>query len=326
MRAVVAVEPGPAEVMQVAEVDDPVAGPGEVVLDVAAAGVNRADLLQRQGHYPPPPGASPLIGLECSGTVRTAGPGVTDWAPGDRACALLSGGGYAEQVAVLVDQLLPVPSTCSMVEAAALPEAACTAWSNLVTTAGLGKGQAVLIHGGGSGIGTMAVQVAALVGADAWVTVGSETKAEICRRLGASGTINYREQDFVAEIREATGGRGADVILDIIGAKYLGANLRALARDGRLVVIGLQGGVTADLDLGRLLTHRLSVIGTTLRSRSPADKARVVEQVARNVWPAVESGRVRPVVDRVLPLHEAAEAHRLLEQGSVVGKVVLQVG
>ena len=320
-----AVEPGGPDVLRVADVDDPVPGPREVVLDVVAAGVNRADLLQRQGHYPPPAGVTAVLGLECSGTVRSVGPGVVGWAEGDSACALLAGGGYAEQVAVPVEQLMPVPTSCSLVEAAALPEATCTVWSNLVMAAGLARGEHVLIHGGASGIGTMAIQVALALGARPLVTVGSEHKAEACRRLGAVRAISYRDGDFVDVVMEETDGGGVDVVLDIMGAQYLDANVRALASGGRLVVIGLQGGTKAELNLGRLLSRRLSVIGTTLRARTPAEKGRIVSEVVQHLWPAVESGQVGPVVDRVLPVSDAAEAHRLLQQGDVVGKVVLQV-
>ena len=320
-----AVEPGGPDVLRVADVDDPVPGPREVVLDVVAAGVNRADLLQRQGHYPPPAGVTAVLGLECSGTVRSVGPGVVGWAEGDQACALLAGGGYAEQVAVPVEQLMPVPTSCSLVEAAALPEATCTVWSNLVMAAGLARGEHVLIHGGASGIGTMAIQVALTRGARPLVTVGSEHKAEACRRLGAVRAISYRDGDFVDVVMEETDGGGVDVVLDIMGAQYLDANVRALASGGRLVVIGLQGGTKAELNLGRLLSRRLSVIGTTLRARTQAEKGRIVSEVVQHLWPAVESGQVGPVVDRVLPVSDADEAHRLLEQGDVVGKVVLQV-
>ena len=320
-----AVEAGGPDVLRVADVDDPVPGPREVVLDVVAAGVNRADLLQHQGHYPPPVGVTAVLGLECSGTVRSVGPEVVGWAEGDQACALLAGGGYAEQVAVPVEQLMPVPTSCSLVEAAALPEAACTVWSNLVMAAGLARGDVVLIHGGASGIGTMAIQVALTRGARPLVTVGSEHKAEACRRLGAVRAISYRDGDFVDVVMEETDGGGVDVVLDIMGAQYLDANVRALASGGRLVVIGLQGGTKAELNLGRLLSRRLSVIGTTLRARTPAEKGRIVSEVVQHLWPAVESGQVGPVVDRVLPVSDADEAHRLLEQGDVVGKVVLQV-
>ena len=296
-----------------------------MLIDVVAAGVNRADLLQRQGHYPPPPGASPVLGLECAGRISALGPEVAGWAVGDEVCALLTGGGYAERVAVPAGQVLSVPRGVSLVDAAALPEAAITVWSNLVMAAHLRPGESLLVHGGGSGIGTMAIQIARMRGASPIVTVGSDRKADVCRALGAEVVINYRDQDFVEVVRETTDGRGVDVVLDIIGAKYLNANLRALASEGRLVIIGLQGGVKAELDLGRLLSRRLSVMGTTLRSRSAAEKADIVREVRAQLWPAIADGTVRPVIDRVLPWHEAAEAHRLLERGESIGKVVLKV-
>jgi putative PIG3 family NAD(P)H quinone oxidoreductase len=325
VRAVIVSEPGDPGVLRVAEVPDPEVAPGEVLINVAAAGVNRADLLQRQGQYPPPPGASPYLGLECAGHIRAIGEGVVGWTVGDAVCALLTGGGYAECVAVPASQVMPVPDGLSLDEAAALPEAACTVWSNLAMTAHVAAGESVLIHGGASGIGTMAIQVVRLLEANAWVTVGSDDKAERCRALGADHAINYRSEDFVDAVLTATDGRGVDVVLDIIGAKYLESNLRVLAREGRLVVIGLQGGAKAELDLGRMLSKRLSVFGTTLRSRSTGHKAAIVAEVVRNMWPAVSSGAIRPVVDRVVPLRDAAEAHRALERGETVGKVVLQI-
>ncbi len=315
---------GGPEVLTLAELPDPVPGPGEVLVDVAATAVNRADLLQRQGRYPPPPGAPAHPGLECSGTVAALGQGVAGWQVGDEVCALLSGGGYATRVAVPSGQLLPVPSGVSLVEAAALPEAACTVWSNVYVLAGLEPGEVLLVHGGASGIGTMAVQLAARTGARVVATVGSEAKAERVRALGAERAVRYRDEDFVEVVREVTGGKGADVVLDVMGASYLARNVQALADGGRLVVIGLQGGTRAELDLGALLARRGSVHATALRSRSAMQKAAIVEAVLAGVWPAIEAGDVRPVVDRVLPLAQAAEAHRVLEASEHVGKVVLQ--
>jgi putative PIG3 family NAD(P)H quinone oxidoreductase len=326
MRAIVVDHPGPPDVLRWGEAPDPVAAAGEVLVSVAAAGVNRADLLQREGHYPPPAGASAVLGLECSGTVAALGPGVSGWAVGDAVCALLSGGGYAELVAVPDGQLLPVPSSVDLVSAAALPEAAATVWSNLFMVAGLRPGEQLLVHGGGSGVGTMAVQLAHALGARVLATVGSTPKAQAVRALGADAAINYREEDFVERVAELTDGRGADVILDVIGAKYLGRNLAALASGGRLVVIGLQGGTRAELDLGRLLSRRAAVIGTTLRSRPDPEKAEIVRQVAAHVWPLVEQRVVRPVVDRAVPIQEAAQAHRAMAAGENVGKIVLAVG
>lgn len=323
MKAVVITSPGGPEVLQVADVPDPVVGAGQVLLEVTAAGANRADLLQREGRYPPPPGVVDWPGLEVSGRVAEVGAGVTDWAAGDLACALLAGGGYAERVVVPDTAMLPVPDGLGVIEAAALPEAACTVWSNVFMLAGLRPGETLLVHGGGSGIGTMAVQLAKQVGARVAVTAGSTRKLERCTALGADIAINYREQDFVAEIRTATEGHGADVILDNMGAAYLDRNLRALAVNGRLVVIGLQGGRTAELDLATLLTRRATVLATSLRARPEQEKAAIVAGVREHVWPLLVAGTVHPVVHSVLPLHQAAEAHRLLEASEQIGKVLL---
>lgn len=322
MRAVTLPSYGGPEVLTLAEVDDAVAGPGEVLVDVHATAVNRADVMQRKGLYAPPPGASPYPGLECSGTVAALGEGVAGYEVGDEVCALLSGGGYAEKVAVPTGQLLPVPAGLSLVEAAALPEVACTVWSNVFMRAALQPGEVLLVHGGGSGIGTMAVQLAARSGARVFATVGSPEKAERVQALGAERAIRYRDEDFVEVLCEAG---GADVVLDVMGASYLARNVQALADGGRLVVIGLQGGRTAELDLGALLARRGSVHATALRSRPAAQKAAIVQAVLAGVWPAVEAGEVRPVVDRVLPLEQVAEAHRVMEASEHVGKVVLQV-
>ena len=313
---------GGPEVLTLAELDDPVPGPGEVLLDVAATAVNRADLMQRQGLYPPPPGAPAHPGLECSGTVAALGEGVAGWEVGDRVCALLSGGGYATRVAVPAGQLLPVPAGLSLVEAAALPEVACTVWSNVFMRADLQPGEVFLVHGGSSGIGTMAVQLANHLGARVFATVGSPEKAERVAALGAERAVLYRSEAFVEVVR-AEGG--ADVVLDVMGAAYLARNVQALADGGRLVVIGLQGGARAELDLGALLAKRGSVHATALRSRSASSKAAIVQAVLAGVWPLLETGEVRPVVDQVLPLAQAAQAHRVVEQSGHVGKVVLQV-
>ncbi|WKX71446.1 NAD(P)H-quinone oxidoreductase [Streptomyces sp. XD-27] len=323
MHAITIPEPGGPEALVWAEVPDPVPGEGEVLVDVAASAVNRADLLQRQGFYDPPPGASPYPGLECSGRIAALGPGVTGWAVGDEVCALLAGGGYAEKVAVPVGQLLPVPAGIDLVTAAALPEVACTVWSNVFLVAHLRPGETLLVHGGASGIGTLAIQLAKAVGARVAVTAGSADKLAECRKLGADILVNYREQDFVEEIREATAGAGTDVILDIIGAKYLDRNVQALAVNGRLAIIGLQGGVKGELNLGTLLAKRAAVTATSLRARPLAEKATIVAAVREHVWPLIETGRVRPVVDRTLPLREAAEGHRVLDAGTHVGKVLL---
>jgi len=327
VRAVVQAERGGPEVLSVGEVPDPAPpGEGEVLLHVAATAVNRADLLQRQGFYPPPPGASDIIGMECSGTIAAVGAGVSGFAVGDEVCALLAGGGYAEQVVVPAGQLLPVPAGVGLVEAAALPEAACTVWSNVVDVAGLRAGEWLLIHGGASGIGTFATQVARqVVGAHVAVTAGSAAKLARCAELDAEVLIDYKTDDFVARAKEATGGRGVDVVLDVMGAAYLARNAEVVAVDGRIVVIGLQGGVQGELPIGLMLQKRTTLFATTLRSRPVPDKARICAGVVADVWPAVADGRIRPVIDRVLPLADVAEAHRVIADGEHVGKVVLAV-
>ncbi|MCG5446769.1 NAD(P)H-quinone oxidoreductase [Micromonospora sp. NIE79] len=321
MRAITIPEPGGPDALVWAEVPDPEPGPDEVIVDVRASGVNRADLLQRQGHYPPPPGAPAYPGLECSGVITEVGAEVAGWAVGQQVCALLAGGGYAERVAVPAGQLLPVPA-CDPVDAAALPEVACTVWSNLVQVARLGAGDTLLVHGGGSGIGTFAIQLGAALGVTV-LTTARETKHDRLRELGAAHIIDYREQDFVEEVGRVTDGRGVDVILDIMGGSYLGRNVSALSTGGRLVVIGMQGGRKAELDLGALLTKRASVTATSLRSRPLAEKAEIVQGVRDEVWPLVEAGRIRPIVDRRLPMTEAAEAHRLVQSNDHFGKVLL---
>ncbi|MFF5701746.1 NAD(P)H-quinone oxidoreductase [Streptomyces sp. NPDC012794] len=325
MHAITIERPGGPEALVWAEVTDPVAGEGEVLVEVAASAVNRADVLQRQGFYDPPPGASVHPGLECSGRVVALGPGVSGWAVGDEVCALLSGGGYAERVAVPAGQLLPVPKGVDLVTAAALPEVVATVWSNVFMVAGLRPGETLLVHGGSSGIGTMAVQLGKAVGARVAVTAGGERKLARCAELGADILIDYREQDFVEELRAATGGAGADVILDIIGAKYLARNLEALAVNGRLAVIGLQGGVKAELDLRTLLAKRAAITATTLRTRPLEEKAAIMAAVGEHVWPLIAAGRVRPVVHAAYPIAEAAEAHRVMEAGTHVGKLLLTV-
>lgn len=325
MRAVVAVEPGGPEVLHVTELPDPAPGPGEVLVDVAATAVNRADLLQRRGLYPPPPGASDVIGLECSGTVAALGEGVTGWSVGDEVCALLAGGGYAERVVVPAGQLMPVPAGVGLVEAAALPEVACTVWSNVFMVAGLQPSETLLVHGGAGGIGTMAIQLATALGARVLTTAGSADKVERCRELGAAVAINYREEDFVAVAKEATDGAGVDVVLDNMGAAYLSRNVDVLAKGGRLVVIGMQGGTKGELDLGALLGKRGAVIATTLRARPVDEKAAICAAVAEHVWPLVADGVVRPIVHTTLPLADAADAHRLMEDSGHVGKIVLTV-
>jgi putative PIG3 family NAD(P)H quinone oxidoreductase len=297
-----------------------------VVLDVVATAVNRADLLQRQGLYPPPPGASDVIGLECSGRIAAVGADVDRWGVGDEVCALLAGGGYAEQVLVPAGQVMPLPGGVDLETAAALPEVACTVWSNVFMVAHLRPEETLLVHGGAGGIGTFAIQLAHSLGARVVTTAGSEAKLEVCRSLGADVAVNYREQDFVEEVRNATGGRGADVILDNMGAKYLPRNVDALALEGRLVIIGMQGGTKGELDIATLLRKRAAVVATALRSRPVEEKAAICAAVVEHVWPLVGSGDVQPVVHERFPLGEAAAAHAAVEAGDNVGKVLLTTG
>ncbi|MCN0177807.1 NAD(P)H-quinone oxidoreductase [Salinispora arenicola] len=325
MHAIKIQEPGGPDMLVWSEVPDPEPGPGEVIVDVRASGVNRGDILQRQGHYPPPPGASPYPGLECSGTISAIADDVRGWTVGQQVCALLAGGGYAERVAVPAGQLLPVPDGVDLVDSAALPEVACTVWSNVVRLARLTAGETLLVHGGGSGIGTFAIQLGSALGATVAATARLP-KHDQLRKLGAAHTIDYREQDFVEEVRQVTDSRGADVILDIIGAAYLERNLAALATGGRLMVIGMQGGRKAELDLAGLLVKRAAVAATALRPLPLAEKAEIVRGVREQVWPLIAAGRIRPIVDRRLPLTDAAEAHRLVESSEHVGKVLLTVG
>lgn len=329
MYAITVSEPGGPDVMSWSEVPDPTPGRGEVLLDVVATAVNRADLLQRQGFYPPPPGASDIIGLECSGVIAEIGPDVHGWKVGDRVAALLAGGGYAEKVTVPATQLLPVPEGLDLRAAASLPEVACTVWSNLVMECGLHAGQVLLVHGGGGGIGTHAIQVGKALGARVAVTAGSADKLERCAELGAEILINYREADFVEVLREATRGRGADIILDNMGASYLDRNIDALAPDGQVVIIGMQGGRKGELDIGKLLGKRARVLATGLRGRpetGPSSKAAVIAAVRDKLWPLVGDGIVVPVVSAELPITEAPTAHQLLDSPDTVGKVVLTVG
>ncbi|MGW2742666.1 NAD(P)H-quinone oxidoreductase [Streptomyces sp. NPDC001450] len=323
MHAITIPEPGGPEALVWDEVPDPVPGAGEVLVEVVASAVNRADILQRQGFYNPPPGASPYPGLECSGRIAALGPGVSGWAVGDEVCALLSGGGYAEKVVVPAGQLLPVPRGVDLKQAAALPEVVCTVWSNVFMISHLRPGETLLVHGGSSGIGTMAIQLAKAVGAKVAVTAGTKEKLERCAELGADVLVNYREQDFVAEIGQATDGAGADVILDNMGAKYLDRNVQALAVNGRLAIIGMQGGIKGELNIAALLNKRAAISATSLRARPLSEKAAVVAAVREHVWPLLAAGQVRPVVDRELPMPEAAEAHRVVEASGHIGKVLL---
>jgi putative PIG3 family NAD(P)H quinone oxidoreductase len=326
MRAVIAPEPGGPEALVLTDLPDPEPGPGEVVLDVAATAVNRADTLQRQGNYPPPKGASEVLGLECSGTVSAVGDDVEGWQVGDQACALLAGGGYAEKVAVPAGQLMPVPEGVDLVTAGALPEVACTVWSNVFMIAGLQPEETLLVHGGAGGIGTMAIQLGHALGARVVTTAGSAEKLEVCRSLGADVTINYRDEDFVERVKDldaGPNGPGADVILDNMGASYLDRNVSALATEGRLVIIGMQGGIKGELNIGKLLGKRGAVIATSLRARPVEEKAAICAAVVEHVWPLVAAGRVRPMVHTSMPLDQVAEAHRLMEDSGHVGKIVL---
>jgi len=324
MRCVEIVKPGGPDVLRLIERPDPVPAAGEVQIDVAAAGVNRPDVLQRMGSYPPPPGASDLPGLEVAGRVAAVGAGVTAWRPGDTVCALLSGGGYASRCVAPALQCLPVPAGLDVVEAAAMPETFFTVWTNVFERGGLRAGETALFHGGTSGIGTTAIQLAVARGARAFVTAGTDEKCRACVALGAEHAINYRTTDFVAAVQAHTGGRGVDVILDIMGGSYVPRNLAALAVDGRLVQIGLlEGEAMAPVDVRRILMRRLTFTGSTLRARSVEEKGRIADALRREVWPLVEAGRVKPILAARFPLAEAAAAHRLMESNAHVGKIVL---
>jgi putative PIG3 family NAD(P)H quinone oxidoreductase len=323
MHAITITGPGGPEQLVWSEVPDPTPDEGEVLVEVVASAVNRADILQRMGHYAPPPGAPPWPGLECSGRIVGLGQGVDGWSIGDQVCALLPGGGYAELAAVPVGQLLPLPEGVDLVTAAGLPEVTCTVWSNVFMVGGLRPGETILVHGGSSGIGTMAIQLAHHTGARVVCTAGSAVKLGRCRELGADVLINYKDEDFVAVMSRDR--LVADVVLDNMGAKYLARNVEVLARNGRLVTIGMQGGSKAELDIGRLLVKCGALIATSLRGRPLAEKAAIIQSVREHVWPLIESGLIRPIVDRVLPIAQAAEAHRVVEAGEHIGKVLLQV-
>lgn len=321
MRAVEITVPGAAEVLQATTRPVPVAGHGQILIRLAWAGVNRPDVLQRAGAYAPPPGASDLPGLECSGTVAALGGGVTQWKLGDEVCALLPGGGYAEYAVCAAEHALPIPAGLDLRQAAALPETAFTVWSNVVMRGGLRAGERFLVHGGSSGIGTMAIQVARALGARVWATAGSDQKCAAIARLGAE-PINYREQDFVTELQRAG---GANLILDMVAGDYLARNLRALDDDGRLVLIAFLGGARAELNFAPIMTRRLTVTGSTLRPQSDAAKARIAEELCAHLWPLIEAGAVMPLIDSTYPLAQAAEAHRHMEASGHIGKILLQV-
>jgi hypothetical protein len=323
MRAIVCSQPGGPEVMAWLEVEDPIPGVDEVLIDVAAVGLNRADVLQRKGFYPPPPGASNYLGLECSGVISAVGANVTAWKIGDQVCALLTGGGCAEKVVVPAGQLLPVPAGVSLIDASALPEIAATVWSNVAMLAHLREGETILIHGGTSGIGTMAIQVARQLGARVIVTCGTQVKVQAALDLGADFAINYTQSDFADEVNTITQGKGVDVILDVMGAKYLQSNVASLAANGRLVVIGLQGGTKGEIDLNRLLSKRAAVLATSLRMRPVAEKAAIIDSVREHLWPLIESGTIKLVIDHYFPIEQIAQAHERMETSQHIGKIVL---
>ena len=325
MRAVTISRPGGPEVLVVAELPEPVPGPHEVVVDVAAAGLNRADVSQRQGAYPPPAGAPDWPGLEVSGTVVQVGAEVTGAAVGDRVVALLGGGGYADRVAVDEGLVLPVPKGVDLVLAAGLPEAVATVWSNVFLAAGLQAGETLLVHGGTSGVGTVAIQLAVARGATVYATAGTAEKVALCEELGATRGIDYRQEDFVAVVQEATGGRGVDVVLDLVGGSYVGRDVEALAVGGRVMVIASQGGREATLDVGLLMQKRARVWGTTLRARPLEERREIMASVREHVWPLVEQKAVRVILDSVYPLVFAATAHRRMEEGGHSGKILLAV-
>lgn len=326
MRAIAITRPGGPEVLELAERPDPVAGPAECLVRVAASGVNRPDVLQRKGAYPPPPGASELPGLEIAGEIVAGDAGALashGFRLGDKVCALVNGGGYAELCTVPVGQCLPVPRGWSLAQAATLPETCFTVWANVFERAGLKEGETLLIHGGSSGIGVAAIQMAKALGARVLVTVGSADKAEACKALGADIAINYREQDFVAEAKVATGGRGVDVILDMVAGDYIGRGVQALAEDGRLALIAVQGGVRSEIDASLVLRKRLTITGSTLRPRTTAFKSQLARSLRDTVWPLIEAGHIKPVIDRELPAAQAAEAHARMESNQHIGKIVL---
>ncbi|KAI5656982.1 hypothetical protein M9H77_25775 [Catharanthus roseus] len=325
MKAIVITRAGEPEVLQLQEVEDPQIKDDEVLIKVAATALNRADTLQRQGKYPPPKGDSEYPGLECSGIIEAVGKDVTRWKIGDQVCALVGGGGYAEKVAVPAGQVLPVPPGVSLQDAASFPEVACTVWSTVFMMSHLSKGETFLIHGGSSGIGTFAIQIAKYHGVRVFVTAGSEEKLAACKDLGADVGINYKTEDFVARIKEETGGKGVDVILDNIGGPYFQRNLESLNVDGRLFIIGFMGGIKTEANLSILLARRLTVQAAGLRNRSKENKALIMSEVEKNVWPAIAAGKVKPVVYKSLPLANAAEGHRLMESSQHIGKILLVV-
>lgn len=323
MKAIVITRPGGPEVLELQEVPDPELKPGHVIVRIAASALNRADTLQNRGGHAVPLGWPPYPGLECSGTIEAVADDVQSWKVGDQVCALLGGGGYAEKVAVPAVLLLHIPKGVSLQDAAGLPEVVCTVWSTVFMTSHLKKGETFLVHGGSSGIGTFAIQIAKHIGAKVFCTAGNASKLQICQDLGADVVINYREEDFVKRIKEETGGQGVNVILDNMGVVYFQKNLDALSVDGRLFIIGFQGGISGELNLGPIVGKRLTVQGAGLRSRSLENKVQIYEEVREHVWPAIESGKVKPVIYKTFPLAEAADAQRLLESSKHIGKILL---
>ncbi len=325
MIAIAITRPGGPEVLQPIEVPTPVPGPREVLIRVAAAGINRPDLMQREGKYPPPPGATDIPGLEVAGTIEACGPAVARWKVGDRVCALVSGGGYAEMCVAPDVQCLPIPKGLDLVSAGGIPETFFTVWMNVFDRGHLSEGESFLVHGGASGIGTTAIQMARAFGARVFATAGTDERCRVCERLGAERAVNYTAEDFVAVLTALTGGRGVDVILDMVGAPYFARNLELLALEGRLLQIAVLRGGRAEIDLVRLLRRRLTVSGSVLRARTVEEKGAIARAVEDRVWPLVEVGKVLPVIYARFPLREAAEAHRLMESGSHIGKIVLTV-
>ncbi|CAI9279741.1 unnamed protein product [Lactuca saligna] len=323
MKAVVITTPGGPEVLKLQEVEEPKVKDDDVLIRVEATALNGADTLIRQGKETPPKGVSEYLGLECSGTIEAVGKNVSRWKVGDQVCALISGGGYAEKVAVPSGQILPIPSGVSLKDAASFPEVACTVWSTVFMTSKLSSGETFLIHGGSSGIGTFAIQMAKYLGIKVFVTAGSEEKLKACKELGADVGINYKTEDFVARVKEETGGKGVDVILDNIGGAYFQKNLESLGMDGRLFIIGFMGGVKAEANISFILAKRLTVQGAGLRTRRLEKKGEIVSEVEKNVWPAIEQGKVKPVVYNYFPLSEAGEAHKLMETSTHIGKILL---
>ncbi|MDQ2686239.1 MAG: NAD(P)H-quinone oxidoreductase [Armatimonadota bacterium] len=325
MKQIVVTTPGGPDVLALQDGPLPQPGPGEVLIRVAAVGINRADLMQRQDKYPPPPGASAILGLEVSGTIAACGPDAGTWHTGDAVCALVTGGGYAEYCLAPAPQCLPAPPGLSLTEAAALPEACFTVWANVFQRGRLTAGETLLVHGGSSGIGTTAIQLAKALGARVLTTAGSEAKCEACRRLGADAAINYRTEDFGALVKELTGGYGADVILDMVGGDYFQRNVDCLAVEGRLVFIASPQGSAVEFDFRPVMTKRLTITGSTLRPLTVAQKGAIARELQEHVWPLLASGQIKPVIDSAFPLADATAAHRRMESGAHIGKIVLTV-